>query len=57
MALRRDERGLQRQQVVPAQQALCGVQPTDDLAEVVGEELGKRQILFQPMSPGRWRER
>jgi hypothetical protein len=51
------DEGIQRQQVAPAQQALRCVRPTDDLAQVVVEELAKRQILFRKMSPGRWQER
>jgi len=52
-----DEQGFQRQQVVSPPKALCCVRPTDDLAEVVVAELGKRQILLRKMSPSRWQER
>jgi hypothetical protein len=36
---------LQRQQVLPAQQALRGLWQRNDVAESLGEELGGREIL------------
>lgn len=38
---------LQGQQSPPAQQTLCDVQPTDELAQGLGEELGRSEVLLR----------
>ena len=38
---------LQRQQAVPAGQALRRLRPSDDLAKEMGEDLGRREILLR----------
>jgi len=40
-------RELQRQQTTPAQQALRGVRAGDDLAQKLGQELGRGEVLLQ----------
>jgi hypothetical protein len=45
--------GIQWQQVVPVQQGLRCLRSSNDLAKVVVAELGKHQILFRTMPPGR----
>ena len=41
---------LQRQQVLPALKALHLLRPPDDLAQKVGEELGRSEVLLRRLS-------
>jgi hypothetical protein len=45
-----DEKRLQRQQTISAQQALCGVRAQHDVAQGVGEKLGIGAVLLRCLS-------